>query len=108
MLKPVSLHGGSGIVAGWTVDADEWRRCVESSLDGPYVLQQRVHPVPDLVLAEQSIGQMYCNWGVFLARPATAGASSFSGCLVRASHDPGVDVISYDKGALIGSCLIGP
>jgi hypothetical protein len=108
MLKPVSLHGGSGIVAGWTVDADEWRRSVEDSLDGPYVLQQRVHPVPDPVLAGQSIGQMYCNWGVFLTPSARTGSASYSGCFIRASHDPDVDVISYDNGALIGSCLIAP
>jgi hypothetical protein len=107
MLKPVSLHGGTGIVAGWTVDAEEWSRRVESSLDGPYILQQRVHPVPDLVLTKQTIGQMYCNWGVFLARPATTGFASLSGCLIRGSQDPEVDVISYDNGALIGSCLVG-
>ncbi|MFL6164199.1 MAG: hypothetical protein ACJ74U_18510 [Jatrophihabitantaceae bacterium] len=108
MLKPVSLHGGTGIVAGWTVDADEWRRSVENSLDGPYILQQRVQPVPDLVLAKQTIGQLYCNWGVFLTPSTATGSASYSGCFIRASQDPDVDVISYANGALIGSCLIGP
>jgi hypothetical protein len=108
MLKPISLHGGSGIVAGWTVGAAEWRRCVEDSVDGPYVLQQRVRPVPDLALVEQAIGQLYCNWGVFLTPAAGTGSASYSGCFVRASADPEVDIISYGNGALIGSCLLGP
>jgi hypothetical protein len=108
MLKPVSLHGGKGIVAGWTVDADQWRECLENALDGPYILQQRVHPVPDLVLAEQTIGQLYCNWGVFLTPPPTADSSPYSGCLIRASPDSEVDVIAFDTGALLGSCMTGP
>jgi hypothetical protein len=108
MLKPVSLHGGKGIVAGWTVDAEVWRRCLEDALDGPYVLQQRVRPVPEPVLAKQAIGQLYCNWGVFLTPSPTTGAACYGGCFVRASPDPEVDIISYDNGALIGGCLVGP
>ncbi len=105
MLKPVSLHGGVGIVAGWTVDAEEWRRCIETSLDGPFILQQRVHPAPDLMLDGQTIRRTYCNWGVYLT---AAGSSSFSGCFLRASSDPDVDVVSFNKGALLGSCMVGP
>ena len=108
ILKPVSLHGGSGIVAGWTVEAEEWRRCVENSVDGPYILQQRVRPAPDPVLVQQAIGDAYCNWGVFLTRPATTGPASYSGCFIRASLDPDVDVISVGNGALVGGCLVGP
>jgi hypothetical protein len=108
MLKPISLHGGKGIVAGWTVDADRWRQCLETSLDGPYILQQRVRPVPAPVLVKQTVGQMYCNWGVFLTVAPGADSSSYSGCLIRASSDPDVDVIAFDKGALIGCCMTGP
>jgi len=108
ILKPVSLHGGSGIIAGWRVDADEWLRCIETSLDGPYILQQRVHPVPDPALVKQTIGQMYCNWGVFLTPAPLTGAAEYSGCFIRASSDPDVDVISYDTGALLGACLQVP
>jgi len=108
ILKPVSLHGGSGIVAGWTVSAEEWRQQLEHALDGPYIVQQRVRPVPDPVLVKQAIEPLYCNWGVFLARPGAAtGPASYSGCLIRASLDPDVDVISMANGAVIGSCLVG-
>jgi hypothetical protein len=108
ILKPVSLHGGTGIVAGWAVDTDRWRQCIEDSLDGPYILQQRVHPVPDPVLIKQAIGRMYCNWGVFLTPSPTTGAACYSGCFIRASADPEVDVISYDAGALLGACMTMP
>jgi hypothetical protein len=108
MLKPVSLHGGKGIIAGWTVSAEEWRQCIEKSLDGPYILQQRVRPAPDPVLVKQTIEPLFCNWGVFLARPAITGPASYSGCFIRASDDPEVDVISMSSGAVIGSCLISP
>jgi hypothetical protein len=107
VLKPVSLHGGIGIVAGWTVSAEEWRRCIEDALDGPYILQQRVHPAADPVLAGHSIESLYCNWGVFLTRPTATGPASYSGCTIRASSNPEVDVISYAKGALIGAGLVG-
>ena len=108
MLKPVLLHGGTGIIAGWSVEADEWRRTIETSLDGPYIIQQRVHPAPDLMLVDQTIGRMYCNLGVFLTAPTTTGATSYSGCAVRASNDPEVDVVSFNRGALLGSCMVGP
>jgi hypothetical protein len=108
MLKPISLHGGSGIVAGWTVDAEQWRRSVLDALDGPYILQQRVRPVPDLALVNQSVGRLHCNWGVFLTPSPTTGAACYGGCFVRASADSEVDIISYDNGALIGGCLVGP
>jgi hypothetical protein len=107
MLKPISLHGGEGIVAGWTVDAGRWRQCLEDSLDGPYILQQRVHPVAEPVLVKQTIGQMYCNWGVFLTPATGADSSAYSGCLIRASPDPDVDVIAFGTGALLGSCMTG-
>ncbi|HEU5268770.1 MAG TPA: hypothetical protein VFU36_02515 [Jatrophihabitans sp.] len=107
MLKPVSLHGGSGIVAGWTVGAEEWLRNVTDALDGPYVLQQRVRPVADPVLTQQTIGGLYCTWGVFIT-PSPTGEAVYGGCFVRGSHDPEVDIISYDNGALIGCCLVTP
>ena len=56
---------------------------------------------------KQAIGQLYCNWGMFLTPPPSTDASPYSGCIIRASPDPDVDVIAYDTGALIGSCLTG-
>jgi hypothetical protein len=41
-LKPIDDYGGRGVVLGWDAAADEWRRSVESALEQPYVVQERV------------------------------------------------------------------
>jgi hypothetical protein len=107
MLKPVASHAGKGIVAGWNVSAEEWRRCIEGCLDGPFVLQERIHPVPDLVLGEHGIQNLHCNWGVFLVDPETTGTNGFGGCIVRGTPDPEVGVISM-AGATLNGCLVSP
>ena len=45
VLKPNDEYGGTGIVLGWTVGADEWERAVAQALAEPYVVQERV-PIP--------------------------------------------------------------
>ncbi|WP_307961856.1 hypothetical protein [Salinispora arenicola] len=45
VLKPTLLHGGHGVIPGWTVDQTEWDKQVSSAMNGPYVLQQRVRPI---------------------------------------------------------------
>jgi len=108
ILKPVSLHSGTGIVTGWTVSAEEWRQRVEDSLNGPYILQHRVRPAPDPALGKQAIENVYSNWGIFLTPPPTPGAGSYSGCYIRASNDPDIGVINYLNCTGASSGLIGP
>lgn len=108
ILKPVSLHSGTGIVTGWTVSAEEWRQRVEHSLNGPYILQQRIRPAPDPVLGKQTIDSVYSNWGVYLTPPPTPGSGSYSGCYIRASNDPEIGVINYLNCTVAGSGLVGP
>ncbi len=108
ILKPVSLHSGTGIVTGWTVSAEEWRRHVEDSLDGPYILQHRVRPAPDPVLGDRTIENIYSNWGIFLTQPPSPDAGTYSGCYIRASNDPEIGVINYLNCNVAGSGLIGP
>jgi hypothetical protein len=45
VLKPNDEYGGKGVVLGWTVSADEWRRAVKAALDSSYVVQEAV-PIP--------------------------------------------------------------
>ncbi|MCI4066006.1 hypothetical protein MRQ36_27040 [Micromonospora sp. R77] len=103
ILKPTLLHGGSGIVAGWAVDAAEWTARVASAVDGPYVLQRRVRPAaepfPD--------GPRYLNWGIYLADPDAVGEDGYAGCFVRASTDPAVGVVSMAGGAQVGCAFHG-
>lgn len=103
ILKPTLLHGGSGVVPGWTVGAQQWRDQVAQACDGPYVLQERVRPLPEVFPADKGIGQqeLYLNWGVFLADPEVVGQGGYNGCLVRGSLDPGVGVVSMSGGARV-------
>lgn len=107
ILKPTLLHGGSGIVAGWTVDAAEWRARLEEALDGPYVLQRRVRPAVERFPGEpgEAAQELYLNWGVFYADPAVTGGDGYAGCIVRGSTDPQVGIVSMAGGARIGGCL---
>jgi hypothetical protein len=103
VLKPTLLHGGAGVVAGWTVTAEEWEKRVNDAMDGPYVLQQRVRPLPEPFPADEAgrSQQLFPIWGVFLTDPAVTGDDGYNGCVVRASTDPDVGVISMSGGARV-------
>src|SRR5205814_1358342 len=42
VLKPNDDYGGKGIVLGWTVDQRAWDTAVQTALEAPYVVQQKV------------------------------------------------------------------
>ncbi|GGS91902.1 hypothetical protein [Streptomyces cinerochromogenes] len=103
ILKPTLLHGGSGIVPGWTVGPEEWRDRLAEALDGPYVVQERIRPVPEVFPADEGQGtqELFLNWGVFLTDPQVTGGDGYNGCLVRGSTDPEVGVVSMSGGARV-------
>jgi hypothetical protein len=68
VLKPALLHGGKGVLPGWSTQTtpELWRDQLASAMDGPYVLQRRIHPEPELCPSEE--GQTIpwvVTWGVF-------------------------------------------
>ncbi|MFE3786898.1 hypothetical protein [Streptomyces goshikiensis] len=107
ILKPTLLHGGKGIVAGWTADAAQWEREVASAMDGPFVLQRRVRPAsepfPDGAGGSQ---ELFLNWGVYLGARG-AGDDGYAGGFVRGSTDPAVGVVSMAGGATVGCVFHG-
>ncbi|CAJ63298.1 MULTISPECIES: hypothetical protein [Frankia] len=110
VLKPTLLHGGNGIVPGWTVSPEQWRARVTEAMGQPYVLQRRVRPRPEPFAAADGDGRgtenLYLNWGVFLSDPDVTGASDgYGGCIVRGSTDPAVGVVSMSGGARVGCCF---
>ena len=108
ILKPTNRHGGSGIVAGWTVGAEEWARAVAAALDRPFVLQHRVRPMPEPFAEESGREELVLNWGVFLVDPAAAGTpDGYGGCIVRGTRDRDVGVVSMGTGARVGCCFTG-
>ncbi len=96
ILKPTLMHGGLGIVAGWLTDAAEWRARLAEAMGGPYVLQQRIHPVAEYFPADGAAQPWTLTWGAFLA------ARGYGGMYVRGSQDPDATV-NMSSGAT-GTC----
>ncbi|HEY7143968.1 MAG TPA: hypothetical protein VH637_06945 [Streptosporangiaceae bacterium] len=103
ILKPVSLHGGSGVVPGWLTEPGEWARQLKAAMDGPYVLQRRIRPEPELFPAGAGPGPdlepWTLTWGIFL------GTGGYAGAFVRGSAEPGGGVVNMATGATATCCF---
>ncbi|AZM55272.1 hypothetical protein DMA15_24130 [Streptomyces sp. WAC 01529] len=107
ILKPTLLYGGQGIVPGWSpeVTPEDWRRILVDAMDGPYVVQKRIHAVPEpFPQPDGETRPWIVNWGVVLM------TSGYGGLLTRcAPADGDIDVLNRDLGALLGSGFhVGP
>jgi hypothetical protein len=105
VLKPTLMHGGIGVVPGWTVSPQRWQECLRACAGGPYVLQQRVRPVTEsfpVAGKPGTVEQLVLNWGVFLA------GGMYAGTLIRGTVDPEVGVLSRATGARVGCCFHEP
>ncbi|WP_432972590.1 hypothetical protein [Dactylosporangium sp. CA-233914] len=97
VLKATMLHAGAGFVAGWRSTSDEWDRELCRAEGGPYVLQRRVVPEPELMPEpDGTLRPWVATWGAFLT---TRG---YAGTFVRASADLSAGAIGYTSGALAG------
>jgi hypothetical protein len=103
VLKPTLLHGGSGVLLGWRSDvsAEAWEEQVRAAMDGPYIIQRRVRPVPELFPDENGkLIPFIVNWGVFTV------VNGYGGVHARATTvESNVEVIAISNGALSGGCL---
>ncbi len=101
VLKPTLQHGGSGVVCGWTVDDRTWHKQLDGAADGPFVLQRRIRPVPELFPAddEASLRPWVLNWGAFLVR------AGYGGAFLRGVSDADVGVVGMGVGASVACCF---
>ncbi len=103
VLKPTLLHGGSGVLPGWHPDtsAQLWRDQLISAMGGPWVIQRRIRPAPEMCPGER--GQLIpwtVTWGVFTT-PA-----GYGGVFARAFRaDSRLDVLRAGTGVTVGCCL---
>jgi hypothetical protein len=107
ILKPTLLHGGQGVVPGWSSELtpEAWRELLLDALDGPYVLQRRIHPIPESFPEPDGGSRPWVvNWGVVTL------AAGYGGLLNRcAPAVGGTEVLNLYRGALIGSGFhVGP
>ncbi len=102
-LKPTLMHGGHGVLLGWRTDVTPrmWEEQVRAAMDGPYVIQRRVEPVPELFTDDDGeLIPWIVAWGAFTV------ASGYGGVFARASTvESNVEVIAVSTGASVGSCL---
>jgi hypothetical protein len=103
ILKPVGGYGARGIVAGWTAGDAAWDAAVAAATGRPWILQERIRPLPEVVPVLSGDGAALCevdvNWGAF-----TVGGR-YSGMMIRAVPSHGPALISTSSGALIGACF---
>jgi hypothetical protein len=99
ILKPTAMHGGLGVTAGWLTDAEEWGRRLRASMDGPWVLQRRVRPVPELFPGDGGLEPWVLTWGAFLCR------SGYGGMWVRGTTDPDTGGVNMATGASATCCF---
>jgi hypothetical protein len=102
-LKPTALHGGHGVQLGWRDDTSPqaWEEQVRAALDGPYVVQRRIRPIPELFPADEGDPIPWIvTWG------ALTMASGYGGLYARATTvESRNEIISVSSGAYAGSCL---
>jgi uncharacterized circularly permuted ATP-grasp superfamily protein len=93
VLKPNDDYGGKGIVLGWTVSDDAWGAAVQTALDHPYIVQERVvlptEPFPAWLDGQLHIGDRMVDTAPFLVQQAVV-----DGCLTRIATDPLLNVTS--------------
>jgi hypothetical protein len=101
ILKPALLYGGQGVVPGWSPELtpDDWHKLLLDALDGPFVLQRRIHAVPEpFPEPDGGVRPWVVTWGVVMM------ASGYGGLLTRcAPADGDIEVLNLDRGALLGS-----
>jgi hypothetical protein len=77
-LKPTLLHGGNGVLLGWHQDTSPqlWAERIRAALDGPYVIQRRIRPVPELVPAQDGdLTPWIVAWSAFTMLGRYGGSS---------------------------------
>ncbi|MEU5691386.1 hypothetical protein [Actinosynnema sp. NPDC020468] len=87
ILKAAGEFAGTGVHAGWLHDDREWARLLDEVAGQPYVVQERVRPVLDVVPGDDR-PWLTC-WGWFVSETGFAGMS------IRAMPQEDGAVVSY-------------
>ena len=106
VLKPALRYGGQEVLAGWhrATSAELWRDQLIKALGGPYVIQRRIRPVPELFPADGGERSSWnVAWGVYTT------SSGFGGIISRGGTvDSGLAVLNVSSGAHCGCALTAP
>ncbi len=82
VLKPNDEYGGKGIVLGWEVDSETWKKTIKTALAEPYIVQQRIalptEPYPSMVDGRVVFADRMVD-----TAPYVAYGDHVDGCLTR-------------------------
>ncbi|HEV2886831.1 MAG TPA: hypothetical protein VGX49_07975 [Jatrophihabitans sp.] len=98
ILKPVMLHGGTGVVPGWQTDPGEWEGLLKDAMGGEFVLQRRIHPHTEMFPSDEGLRENLLVWGAFL------GARGYSGMFLRGRPAENQSAVVNTLTGASGSC----
>ena len=91
VLKPNDDYGGRGIVLGWQTNSSGWEAALQTALETPHVVQERVtiptEPYPSIIDGKLQIFDRMLDTAPFVFH-----GEYTDGCLTRLSTDPLLNV----------------
>jgi uncharacterized circularly permuted ATP-grasp superfamily protein len=84
VLKPNDDYGGAGVVLGWEVDDATWERSLQTALERPFIVQQRI-PLPTATFPSLVDGKVVFADRIVDTAPFVFGGAFVDGCLTRIS-----------------------
>lgn len=106
VLKPNDDYGGHGIVLGWTVEQRAWDDAVQTALQAPYVVQQKVK-LPKEAFPGFENGALHVLDRMLDTNPYVAFGTHMHGCLTRISTEALVNVTA-GGGSTVPTFLVEP
>jgi hypothetical protein len=106
VLKPNDDYGGKGVVLGWAVDQRTWDETIQTALQLPYVVQQRVK-VPSEAYPGFENGTLHVLDRMLDTNPYVAFGAFMHGCLTRISTEALVNVTA-GGGSTVPTFLVEP
>jgi hypothetical protein len=103
VLKPTLLYSGVGVLLGWQTDPETWRARVEAAMNGPYVVQRRIHPAPDMMPVDGGgLEPWILVWGMYMM------SGGMAGIWVRGTPGTESTVANMAQGATGTCCFYEP
>ncbi|HVB72791.1 MAG TPA: hypothetical protein VNE38_04470 [Ktedonobacteraceae bacterium] len=104
VLKPNDEYGGKGIVLGWEVDSATWGQAIQTALQEPYIVQERVaipsEPYPGMIDGHVALYDCMLD-----TNPLIFYGGYMDGCLSRLSQEALLNV-SAGTGSAVATFVV--
>ncbi|HLX56019.1 MAG TPA: hypothetical protein VKR83_03260, partial [Ktedonobacteraceae bacterium] len=104
VLKPNDEYGGKGIVLGWEVDTAAWGQAIQTALQEPYIVQERVaipsEPYPSMIDGSVTLLERMLD-----TNPLIFYGGYMDGCLSRLSQEALLNV-SAGTGSAVATFVV--